>query len=100
MLWVFSIYVEAAAAIPQIYLLTVSQECHNLTWHYVATLGAYRLFYVLNWVWRFMTENHYRQWFVTLLGLIQTAIYLDFLYYYVTATMQGRRFRLPGAFDD
>lgn len=38
--------------------------------------------YLLNWVWRILTEPGYRQWIVWVSGLLQTALYADFFYYY------------------
>ena len=54
MLWTFSQYLEAVAIIPQLTMLTTTLESGRkwelLTGHYVATLGLYRVFYILNWV--------------------------------------------------
>ena len=48
-LWTFSIYLEAVAILPQLILLQRTQNIDNLTGNYVALLGSYRAFYVLNW---------------------------------------------------
>lgn len=40
-------------------------------------------FYLLNWIYRWMTEPHYSQWIVWLAGTVQTVLYCDFFYYYV-----------------
>lgn len=40
-------------------------------------------FYLLNWIYRWMTEPHYSQWIVWLAGTVQTGLYCDFFYYYV-----------------
>jgi hypothetical protein len=37
--------------------------------------SAYRGFYILNWIYRFATEKHYRQWIVWISGVAQTALY-------------------------
>ena len=42
MVWAFSIYLEAVAILPQLFLLQKQGEVENLTSHYVAALGAYR----------------------------------------------------------
>lgn len=49
MLWTFSIYLEAVAILPQLILLQRTQNIDNLTGNYVALLGSYRAFYILNW---------------------------------------------------
>ena len=36
--------------------LLLVQATDVLTWHYVFCMGMYRAFYLLNWVWRFMTQ--------------------------------------------
>ena len=47
--WSFSIWLEAIAFIPQIVMLHQMRVVENLTSHYVAALGLYRFFYILNW---------------------------------------------------
>ena len=77
-LWAFSIYLEAVAIIPQLFLLQKQGECENITSHYVAMLGMYRFFYLLNWVYRYFHEYHYSQIIVWVCGVVQTALYMDF----------------------
>jgi ER lumen protein retaining receptor len=36
---------------------------------------AYRGLYMINWLYRYLTETHYRQWIVWISGGIQTALY-------------------------
>ena len=52
LLWVFSIYLESLAIIPQLIMLQRYREVENLTGHYVFFLGAYRFLYILNWIYR------------------------------------------------
>ena len=47
--WSFSLWLEAIAFIPQIVMLHKMRVVENLTSHYVAALGLYRFFYILNW---------------------------------------------------
>jgi len=99
-LWTFSIYLETVAIIPQ---LIVVHQCAKetggfveiLTSHYVFALGGYRALYCFNWVYRFFTEVGYRDWIVWVSGVIQTAIYCDFFYYYVIAQASGKTMSLP-----
>lgn len=94
-LWTFSIYLEAVAILPQLVLMQRTQNIDNLTANYVALLGAYRGFYILNWIYRFATEKHYRQWIVWISGVAQTALYADFFYYYALCWKANQRLQLP-----
>ncbi|PSC71203.1 ER lumen retaining receptor [Micractinium conductrix] len=94
-LWTFSIYLEAVAILPQLVLMQRTQNIDNLTAHYVALLGGYRALYIVNWVYRYFTERHYKQWIVWISGLIQTAIYADFFYFYTIAWKSNKRLQLP-----
>ena len=66
-----------------------------LTWHYVFCMGMYRAFYLLNWVWRYMTQEGYSDWIVWVAGIIQTVLYLDFFYYYIKCKLDGKQMALP-----
>eukprot|EP00940_MAST-03C_sp_MAST-3C-sp2_P003417 g3417.t1 len=88
-LWTFSIYLEAVAILPQLFVLHRTQRISNFTSHYVFTLGAYRALYILNWIYRFFSEYYYRQWIVWLSGVVQTALYVDFFYHYWQAKKKG-----------
>jgi ER lumen protein retaining receptor len=95
-LWSFSQFLEAVAIFPQLWLLRRTGEVENLTSHYIFCLGAYRACYVLNWIWRFVTDNTYRGQYVTwTAGLLQTSLYVDFFYYYLKYKKQGRALKLP-----
>lgn len=89
-LWTFSIYLEAVAILPQLVLLQRTKNVDNLTGNYVFALGAYRGLYLLNWVYRYMTEPGYKQWIVWISGAVQTAIYCDFFYYYLLRCARAR----------
>jgi ER lumen protein retaining receptor len=81
--WVFSIYLEAVAIIPQLIILQRYREVENLTAHYVFLLGIYRALYIVNWVYRSYHEVYYKHnWVVYICGFIQTCLYVDFFYYY------------------
>ncbi|KAK9840489.1 hypothetical protein WJX74_010541 [Apatococcus lobatus] len=94
-LWTFSIYLEAVAILPQLVMLQRGQNIDNLTGNYVFLLGAYRALYLLNWIYRFFTEPAYRQWIVWVAGLVQTAIYGDFFYYYLQSWQHNSKLQLP-----
>lgn len=95
-MWTFSIWVESVAIIPQLVLLQHLREVENLTSHYVATMGLYRSFYILNWFYRYVIEKPpYVNWISWIGGVIQTALYLDFFYYYALSKWYGQKLVLP-----
>ena len=67
----------------------------NLTSHYVFALGGYRALYLLNWLYRLATQKGYWHPIVWVAGTIQTAIYCDFFYYYITSKVSGKQMALP-----
>jgi ER lumen protein retaining receptor len=94
-LWTFSIYLEAVAILPQLVLLQRTKNVDTLTGNYVFALGGYRALYLVNWVYRYMTEPGYKQWIVWVSGAVQTAIYCDFFYYYLRAWRNNEKLSLP-----
>lgn len=94
-LWTFSLYLEAVAILPQLVLLQRTRNVDNLTGNYVFFLGAYRALYILNWVYRYFTEKNYYKWITWVSGLVQTALYADFFYYYVKSWRNSERLQLP-----
>ncbi|XP_043693901.1 ER lumen protein-retaining receptor-like [Telopea speciosissima] len=94
-LWTFSLYLEAVAILPQLVLLQTSRNIDNLTGNYVFLLGAYRALYLVNWVYRFFTENHQLRLIPWLSGLVQTALYADFFYYYIKSWKNNEKLQLP-----
>ncbi|KAK0592566.1 hypothetical protein LWI29_021374 [Acer saccharum] len=95
-LWTFSIYLEAVAILPQLVLLQRSRNIDNLTGNYVFLLGGYRVLYLFNWVYRFfMEENHKMRWIPWMSGIIQTALYADFFYYYIKSWKNREKLKLP-----
>uniref|UniRef100_A0A0D6QSA4 ER lumen protein-retaining receptor n=1 Tax=Araucaria cunninghamii TaxID=56994 RepID=A0A0D6QSA4_ARACU len=94
-LWAFSLYLEAVAILPQLVLLQRCRNIDNLTGQYVLLLGAYRGLYILNWIYRYFTEKHYFRWIPWVSGLIQTALYADFFYYYFKSWKNNEKLQLP-----
>jgi ER lumen protein retaining receptor len=83
-MWTFSIYLEAVAIMPQLIVLRRYREVENLTGNYVFFLGAYRALYILNWIYRSYHEQFYQHnWVAYICGVVQTALYLDFFYYFI-----------------
>mmetsp|Transcript_32195 Transcript_32195/g.91343 ORF Transcript_32195/g.91343 Transcript_32195/m.91343 type:complete len:216 (+) Transcript_32195:235-882(+) len=94
-LWTFSIYLESVAILPQLVLLQRTSNIDNMTGNYVFFLGTYRALYILNWIYRYFTETRYRQWIVWTSGVVQTALYCDFFYFYIKAWRSHERLKLP-----
>jgi ER lumen protein retaining receptor len=56
-LWMFSIYLEAVAIVPQLVLLQQSGECDHVMGLYIFFMGAYRALYILNWIYHAILRN-------------------------------------------
>lgn len=83
LLWTFSIYLEAVAILPQLFMITRTGEAETITSHYLFFLGLYRGLYILNWIYRYYTEG-FHEWIPVVAGTIQTVLYCDFFYLYIT----------------
>ncbi|KAK9180430.1 hypothetical protein WN943_029639 [Citrus x changshan-huyou] len=94
-MWTFSLYLEAVAILPQLVLLQRTRNIDNLTGQYVFLLGAYRALYILNWIYRYFTEDHYIHWITWIAGLVQTLLYADFFYYYFQSWKNNAKLELP-----
>ncbi|KAK4688094.1 ER lumen protein retaining receptor, partial [Tremellales sp. Uapishka_1] len=92
--WAFSIWLESVAILPQLFMLQRTGEAETITTHYLAALGLYRGLYIPNWMYRYFTEGAFDP-IAVVAGLIQTAIYADFGYIYVTKVLRGQKFELP-----
>jgi len=99
LLWTASIYIEAVAILPQLFMLQTTGECEALNSHYIVTLGGYRALYLLNWVYRYFTEEGYYYqagvFIVWFSGAVQTLLYVDFFYYYATCVWYNKKLTLP-----
>ncbi|KND03299.1 hypothetical protein, variant [Spizellomyces punctatus DAOM BR117] len=93
--WAFSIYLESVAILPQLFQLTRTGEAETITTHYLFALGAYRGLYIFNWIYRYFTEKGHVEWIPVLAGLVQTGLYCDFFYVYLTRVLKGKKFQLP-----
>jgi hypothetical protein len=107
--WSFSIFLEAVAILPQLFILQRTGEAETITTHYLAALGAYRGLYIPNWIYRCVrvgssarrcpvfkaanirlcgTRRYFAEQLVDPIsvtaGLVQTGLYLDFFYVYFT----------------
>ncbi|CCW62406.1 unnamed protein product [Phytomonas sp. EM1] len=91
-LWAFSQYLEAVAILPQIFLLEYTERYDALTSHYLFCLGAYRVFYLLHWIVRYLMYKRINMISVVS-GIIQSLMYIDFFYHYITQVVQHARQR-------
>ena len=67
-----------------------------MTGNYILFMGAYRAFYILNWIYRSYHEPMYQHHFVVYFcGVLQTVLYADFFYYYFKSKQKGGKFTLP-----
>lgn len=92
--WAYSIWLEAVAVLPQLFMIQRTGEAESLTVHYIFALGVYRAFYVLSWLGRWLTNDPWDYVSLTA-GVIQTLLYSDFFYVYYTKVMKGEKFELP-----
>uniref|UniRef100_U5EX25 ER lumen protein-retaining receptor n=1 Tax=Corethrella appendiculata TaxID=1370023 RepID=U5EX25_9DIPT len=93
-LWTFSIYLESVAILPQLFLVSKTGEAESITSHYLFALGSYRALYILNWIYRYYAEGHY-ELIAIFAGCVQTILYCDFFYLYVTKVLKGKKLQLP-----
>jgi ER lumen protein retaining receptor len=93
-LWTFSIYLESVAILPQLFLVSKTGEAESITSHYLFALGSYRGLYLLNWVYRYYAEDHY-DLIAIIAGVVQTVLYCDFFYLYITKVLKGKKLQLP-----
>jgi len=93
-LWTFSIYLEAVAILPQLFMVSKTGEAETITSHYLFALGLYRALYLVNWVYRYYMEGFF-DLIAIVAGVVQTVLYCDFFYLYVTRVIKGRALKLP-----
>jgi hypothetical protein len=86
MLWVFSEILESVCVLPQLLLLRQTTVPTVIDSFYLLTLGSYRGFYCMNWIWR-EVDNGERvkpDAISVIFGVIQTILYIDFAWVYWT----------------
>lgn len=94
LLWSFSVWLEAIAILPQLFMLSKSGKAASLTSHYIFALGLYRALYIPNWAWRYYSEGRFDKISIAA-GIIQTLIYSDFFYIYYKRVIKGGALKLP-----
>eukprot|EP00090_Calanus_glacialis_P046793 TRINITY_DN935_c0_g1_i1.p1 TRINITY_DN935_c0_g1~~TRINITY_DN935_c0_g1_i1.p1 ORF type:complete len:213 (-),score=38.65 TRINITY_DN935_c0_g1_i1:225-863(-) len=93
-LWTFSIYLESVAILPQLFMVSKTGEAESITSHYLFALGSYRGLYILNWIFRYYGEGFY-DIIAIVAGCVQTILYCDFFYLYITKVLKGKKLQLP-----
>jgi len=93
-LWTFSIYLESVAIMPQLFMVSKTGEAESITSHYLFALGSYRALYIVNWIYRYYAENFY-DIIAIVAGCVQTILYCDFFYLYITKVLKGKKLQLP-----
>jgi ER lumen protein retaining receptor len=84
-LWTFSEFVEGFAMVPQ--YIFCYRERTGKSWEtslYVISLGGYRVFYALNWIYKKIQMPHYSDVQSWIGGMIEILFFLDFLNYRFT----------------
>ncbi|RMZ76086.1 hypothetical protein DV737_g4957, partial [Chaetothyriales sp. CBS 132003] len=95
-LWTFSIILESVCVLPQLLLLRQTTVPTVIDSYYLLTLGSYRAFYLLSWVYRMFTVNKPDP-IPVIFGIVQTAFYADFAWVYYTR--QRVKLRAGGIVD-
>lgn len=93
-LWTFSIYLESVAILPQLFMISKTGEAETITSHYLFALGSYRGLYILNWIYRYYFEGYF-DLIAVVAGCVQTVLYCDFFYLYITKVWKGKKLTLP-----
>jgi len=93
-LWTFSIYLESVAILPQLFMISKTGEAETITSHYLFALGSYRALYILNWIYRYYFEGFF-DLIAVVAGCVQTVLYCDFFYLYITKVWKGKKLTLP-----
>jgi hypothetical protein len=84
MLYTFSIILESVCILPQLLLLRQTTVPTVIDSFYLLTLGSYRAFYIVNWIYRAASREHHFDPIAAIFGVIQTAFYIDFAWVYWT----------------
>jgi len=93
-LWTFSIYLESVAILPQLFMISKTGEAETITSHYLFALGSYRALYIVNWIYRYYTTGFF-DLIAVVAGCVQTVLYCDFFYLYVTQVLKARSLKIP-----
>ena len=93
--WTISMYVEAFAMFPQLWMFMQAKVIETLTGHTVFALAFARVFELIFWAGSFSELKGFSGYLVLLSQLIHLAIMADFFYYYAISISQGLPMELP-----
>merc|ERR1711953_554586 len=84
-LWSFSQFLEGFAMVPQYIFCYRDKGATDLgVSFYVILLGGYRVFYVLNWIYKKINVPHYNDVTSWVAGFIEVGFFIDFLMFRFT----------------
>lgn len=89
-LWTFSEFVEGFAMVPQYIFCYRSGPRDWGQSLYVISLGGYRVFYALNWIYKKIQMPHYSDIQSWIGGIIEILFFIDFLNYRFTSNSMLR----------
>ena len=78
----FSWILESLAVLPQLTLLAHTSVPTVINSYYLLALGSYRALYIPNWILR-GTAHDYPDTSAVIWGVVQTALYVEFLWIYI-----------------
>jgi len=90
-LWTFSEFIEGFAMVPQ--YIFCYRDKGSRDWGtslYVVSLGGYRVFYALNWIYKKIQMPHYSDIQSWIGGIIEIMFFIDFLNYRFTGNSMLR----------
>ena len=101
--WTLSMYVEAVAMIPQLYMFQKQAadeggQVEPLTGHTVFALAFARVFELIFWAGSFKELKGFSGYLILLSQLVHLAIMGDFFYYYFVSISKGVPMELPGGY--
>ena len=80
--WSFSLWLESVAVFPQISIIAHTDGIFTYTAHYLLSLGLYRFFYILLWIYKYVKQGRVL-WVSVFSGILQVLLYTDFFYLYI-----------------
>ncbi|XP_054010362.1 ER lumen protein-retaining receptor-like [Hylaeus anthracinus] len=76
-LWSFSIYLEAVAMLPQLFFVAKAGEKKRTMNYYVFAMATYKGFYILNWIYRYYTQDFY-DFIAVGAGIVHVFVYFSY----------------------
>jgi ER lumen protein retaining receptor len=93
--WAFSLWAEALAVLPQMFLIQRCKKVDVIPWDSIFFMSIYRALYLLSWIYRLIRERETQYAVVYLSGILQTVIYIDYIFHYGKTKIKGGNPDLP-----